>query len=162
MQIWKYRTRQSALSNSNFDTFFKCRRTQWTIYWNRVHHRINWYSAFNLEEGHLLWRIEICTKSILNRMELDCKDRTVWQMDILDTKRCVGLYNNTIQIFKKLLQINFNLNRSAKKSMKINRVLINGLNDGTTSLKFLLCIKAKIGFRTTTRKASPSRYTINI
>jgi hypothetical protein len=46
--------------------------------------------------------------------------------------------------------------------MKINQELINGLNNGTTLLKFLLCTKTKIGFHMKTRKASPSRYAINI
>ncbi len=41
-------------------------------------------------------------------------------------------------------------------------MLINGLNDGTTSLKFLLCTEAKIGFHTTTRKVSPLKYAMNI
>jgi hypothetical protein len=67
-----------------------------------------------------------------------------------------------IQIFEELTnKKQNNFNRSAKKSPKINQVLINGLNDGMTLLKFLLCTKAKIGFHTTTRKASPSRYATN-
>ena len=66
----------------------------------------------------------------------------------------VGLYNHKIQIFKKILQSNYNIKRSAKKSLKI-KLMINGLNNGTTLLKFLTCTKAKIGFHTTMKKASP-------
>jgi hypothetical protein len=90
------RTRDYKCTLMQMLTLFQIyRRTQWTIYWNRVHHRINWYSALTLQEGHLLWRIEICTKSVLHRMELDCKDRTLRQMAISDTMRCVGLYLTT-------------------------------------------------------------------
>ena len=110
---------------------FKC-RTRWNIYWNQVHPRLNWYSAFLFTERLLLLRIEIRTKLVLHLMELDWKDRTLSNMVSLDTMRCAGLNNHSIKVFEKLLKINFHINRSAKKSLKINQVLINGLNDGTT------------------------------
>ena len=80
--------RMCTLWNTNFDILFQIyRRTQWNIYSNWVHHRINWYSAFNFQDGRLLSRIEICTKSVLHLMELDWEDRTVVQMVSFNTMR---------------------------------------------------------------------------
>jgi hypothetical protein len=67
---------------------FKCRRTQWNIYLIRAHHRINWYSAFIFAETHLLSSTEIRTKSVLHLREVDLKDLTLVQTDILHTMRC--------------------------------------------------------------------------
>ncbi len=60
---------------------------------------LNIISAFIFAETHLLSSTEIRTKSVLHLMEVDLKDLTLAQTDILHTMRCeCGL------ILEKILQ----------------------------------------------------------